>query len=130
VAQLPRASGGSCEARLTGRCSGRASPAADRHALGHPKGKRVNATSSTADTPEPSETVSASLNLPPLLNAQPRRNTNRCSGSSYYSFRRYVLSSALWRFGFNAVGYPRPNCLIAADRGPRERGPRPLNSHR
>jgi hypothetical protein len=32
--------------------------------------------------------------------------------------------------GFIASGYPRPNLAIPADRNPRERGLRPLNSHR
>jgi len=32
--------------------------------------------------------------------------------------------------GRNAVAHPRPNCSVAADRDPRERGSRPLNTHR
>ena len=32
--------------------------------------------------------------------------------------------------GFNGSGHPGPNRAIAADRNPRERGLRPLNSHR
>jgi len=39
-------------------------------------------------------------------------------------------SAASTAAAFNVGGYPRPNLAIPADRNPRERGPRPLNSHR
>ena len=53
-----------------------------------------------------------------------------CSESSSRSFTGWCRSSGSGSTYFIAVGHPGPNWLIPADRGPRERGPRPLNSYR
>ena len=52
------------------------------------------------------------------------------SEPSFRSFSEWRRSSVSGATCFNAGGHPGPNWLIPADRDPRERGSRPLNSYR
>jgi hypothetical protein len=52
------------------------------------------------------------------------------SESSSRSFTGWCRSSGSGAACFNAVGHPGPNLPVSADRDPRERGSRPLNSDR
>ena len=65
-----------------------------------------------------------------MTQRSPGNSATRCSESSSRSFTGWCRSSVVGAPGFKASGYPRPNLAIAADRNPRERGLRPLNSHR
>ena len=53
-----------------------------------------------------------------------------CSGSPRRSFTSWCRSSVPGAPCFSAVGHPGPNWPVSADRDPRERGSRPLNSYR
>jgi len=52
-------------------------------------------------------------------------------GATPLKFKEYFSPSSVpGSANFDAVGHPDPNWPVSADRDPRERGPRPLNSNR
>ena len=55
----------------------------------------------------------------------------RMGGATPLKFKEYFSPSSVpGSANFDAVGHPDPNWPVSADRDPRERGPRPLNSNR
>jgi len=65
-----------------------------------------------------------------MTQRSPGNSATHRSESSSRSFKFWFHSSVSGAPCFNAGGHPGPNWLIPGDRGPRERGPRPLNSDR
>ena len=98
--------------------------------LGQPESYQLKPGSSETGA---SKVLSSTAPFPyPLLMTQ-RFTGNSATHRSESRFRSstgWRRSSASGATCFNVGGHPGPNWLIPGDRGPRERGPRPLNSDR